>query len=131
MIKKVDFLTGCAVITTLFLSIFATGVIADYKDDYYDYDEMVALLEDLETQSDSETADVFSLQVIGTSFLGNSIYAVKFSDNPGTEEDAEPDILIDAGIHANEWLGTESTLGYIEYLFDAYYNDLHPDHNIS
>jgi hypothetical protein len=53
---------------------------------------------------------------------------VKFSDDPGTEEDGEPDILIDGGIHSNEWMGTESTVKYIEYLFDAYYDGGHPDH---
>ena len=101
---------------------------ADYKADYYDYDEMVTLLEDLEQQSASKTPDVYSLQVIGYSLQSNPIYAVKFSDNPGTEEDSEPDVLIDAGIHSNEWLPVESTLRYIDYLFDAYYDNLHPDH---
>jgi hypothetical protein len=114
--------------TVLLAALTIMDAAADYKYDYYDYNEMVAVLEDLETQSASKTPDVFSLQVIGYSFLANPIYAVKFSDDPGTEDDAEPDVLIDSGIHANEWLGTEATIRYIEYLFDAYYDDLHPDH---
>ncbi len=120
-----------AVIGGMVVSLLAFTVIdapADYKYDYYDYNEMVAVLENLEAQSSSKTPDVFSLQIIGESFLGNPIYAVKISDDPATDDETEPDILIDAGIHSNEWLGSEGTVTYIQYLFDAYYDDLHPDH---
>ncbi|KPJ55978.1 MAG: hypothetical protein AMJ42_05930, partial [Deltaproteobacteria bacterium DG_8] len=128
MSKKMIFLTGFAGIITLFLSISATRVTADYKYDYYDHSEMVTLLENLETQSSSLTPDVFSLQIIGYSHLGNPIHAVKFSDNHDLEEDNEPDVVIDAGIHANEWLTVESAINFIQYLFDVYYDDLHADH---
>jgi hypothetical protein len=117
---------GLAMVLLLAFTVMDAG--ADYKYDYYDYNEMVAVLEDLESQSASNTPDVFSLQIIGESFLGNPIYAVKISDDPATDDETEPDILIDAGIHANEWLGPESTIKYIQYLFNAYYDDLHPDH---
>ena len=128
MRKALVVLTAVASTVVLLLAFAVTDAPADYKYNYYDYNEMVTLLEDLETQSASKTPDVFSLQVIGDSFLGNPIYAVKFSDDPGTEDDAEPDILIDAGIHANEWLGPDTTIKYIEYLFNAYYDPLNPDH---
>jgi hypothetical protein len=101
---------------------------ADYKYNYTDYSEMVTLLEDLEAQSSLQTPDVYSLQIIGYSYQGNPIYAVKFSDNPELEEDDEPDVVFDSGIHSNEWLPVESTLNFIQYLFDVYYDDLHADH---
>ena len=128
MSRTLFFLTAFMGTILICLSSAVINVSADYKADYYDFDEMIALLEDLETQSASKTPDVYSLQIIGYSLQNNPIYAVKFSDDPGTEDDSEPDVLIDSGIHSNEWLPVESTLHYIEYLFDAYYDTLHPDH---
>lgn len=91
---------------------------------------MVALLQDLETQTGLKPVNerIYSLQIIGYSYLGNPIYAVKFSDNPGTEEDSEPDIVIDPGLHGNEWLPMESNINFIQYLFDVYYDDQHADY---
>jgi hypothetical protein len=110
------------------LSISASDTRADYKYNYTDYSEMVTLLEDLESQSSLLTPDVYTLQIIGYSYQGNPIYAVKFSDNPELEEDDEPDVVFDSGIHANEWLPVESNINFIQYLFDVYYDDLHADH---
>ncbi len=128
MIKKNVFLTAAVLTIMVWFAITGMDASADFKYDYYDYDEMVTVLEDLEAQSSLLTPDVYVLQVIGYSLEGNPIHAVKFSDDPGTEEDGEPDILIDGGIHSNEWMGPESTIKYIEYLFDAYYDGGHPDH---
>ena len=110
------------------LSLSAPDTRADYKYNYTDYSEMVTLLEDLEAQSSLLTPDVYTLQIIGYSYQGNPIYAVKFSDNPELEEDDEPDVVFDSGIHANEWLPVESTINFIQYLFDVYYDDQHADH---
>ena len=128
MRKNILFLIGITGTAVCFLSLFLVSASADYKFDYYDFYEMETLLQNLETQSFTKTPNVFSLQTIGNSHLGNPIYAVKFSDNPDQEEDNEPDVVIDSGIHANEWLPVESNIYFLQYLFDAYYNDLHPDH---
>ncbi len=115
-------------ITLLFLLFFTTSVSADYKYVYHDHDEIVAIIQDLETQSNSKAEDIFRLEEIGLSYLGNPIYAVKFSDNPETEEDGEPDVVIDSGIHSREWLPVDSNITFIQYLFDAYYDNSHHDH---
>ena len=112
----------------LCLSITVIDASADFKYDYHDYDEIVTLLEDLEAQSSLLTPDVYSLQIIGYSYQGNPIYAVKFSDDPDQEEDNEPDVVIDSGIHSNEWIAVESNINFIQYLFDVYYDDQHADH---
>ena len=126
--KKIIFLTSMVGIVMVLLSISASHTRADYKYDYTDYSEMVTLLEDLEAQSSLQTPDVYSLQIIGYSYENNPIYAVKFSDNPALEEDSEPDVVFDSGIHAREWLPVESNLIFIQYLFDVYYDDMHADH---
>jgi len=115
-------------ILCIFFLMSTTYSYADYYYNYYTYDEMVDLLTDLESQAEMQTPKVFSLQSIGDSFEGNPIYAVKFSDNPELEEESEPVIIIDAGIHGNEIIAQESCLNYIQYLFDAYYTPTHPDH---
>ena len=126
--KNMLFLASVVGIVMVLLSIAAPDTRADYKYNYTDYNEMVTLLEDLESQSSLQTPDVYALQIIGYSYQGNPIYAVKFSDNPELEEDDEPDVVFDSGIHANEWLPVESNLTFIQYLFDVYYDDLHVDH---
>jgi len=126
---KIFFLMQFVGVVILLVTIVVTGVNADYKYDYYDYNEMAVLLEDLESQSSLQTPDVYSLHIIGYSYQDNPIYAVKFSDDPEIEEDDEPDIVIDSGIHSKEWNPVATTIKYIEYLFTAYYDDLHPDHS--
>ena len=125
---KILFVIKYAVIMIFILVTFASAVRADYKYDYYGFGEMATLLEDLETQSASKTPDVYLLQIIGYSYQGNPIYAVKFSDNPEMEEEGEPVIVIDSGMHSKEWTAIENTIAYIQYLFTAYYDDLHPHH---
>ena len=92
--KKISLL--CMVVPAVFLVLIsANPVSADYKYFYHDYDEIESILQTLESESDEKNSDVYSLQVFGYSHLGNPMYAVKFSDNPGIEEDDEPDISLD------------------------------------
>ena len=128
MKRKTLILAGIIGTVALFLSISPASVRADYKDDYYDYQEMVTLLTNLETQAAAKTPNVYSLQIIGYSYQNNPIYAVKFSDNPGLEQEDKPVVVIDSGTHSNEWLPVESNLNFIQYLFNAYYTSGHPDH---
>jgi hypothetical protein len=128
MRRKTLFLTIIIGTITLFLSIPPALVRADYRDDYYDYQEMVTLLGNLQAQAAAKTPNVYSLQIIGYSYQDNPIYAVKFSDNPELEQEDKPVVVIDSGMHANEWLPVESNLHFIQYLFDAYYTSGHPDH---
>jgi hypothetical protein len=128
MKRKKLLITGIIAIIVIFLSISPASVRADYKDNYCDYQEMVTLLTNLQTQASTKTPNVYSLRVIGHSYLNNPIYAVKFSFNPELEQEDKPVVVIDSGIHANEWLPVESNLNFIQYLFNAYYTSGHPDH---
>lgn len=119
-----------AIVVTIVLFLTSVSVSADYKDNYYDYNEMVTVLQDLETQAASKTPNVYSLQIIGYSYQDNPIYAVKFSYNPDLEDESKPVVVIDSGIHSNEWLPVESNINFIQYLFGNYYlsDSEHPDH---
>ena len=59
---------------------------------------------------------------IGTSIENRPIYAVKISDNPNINE-AEPQVLIDALIHAREPAGMMAVMYYMYYLLENYGTD--------
>jgi hypothetical protein len=111
------------VILFFLLVIFTVPVQGDYYYNYYTYDEMINLLRDFESQAAQQAQNVFSLQSIGDSYEGNPVYAVKFSDNPEVEEENEPVIVIDAGIHGNEILGQ-----YNPWLWEETFCELSPDY---
>ena len=54
-----------------------------------------------------------SLASIGKSYEGNPIYVVKISSGPGINK---PAILMDAGIHAREWIAPSTALYAIHQL---------------
>lgn len=58
-------------------------------------------------------------QVIGASYAGRPIWAVKISDNPDNQED-EPEVLYTALTHAREPGGMMSVLYYMWYLLQNY-----------
>jgi hypothetical protein len=59
---------------------------------------------------------------IGKSYQGRDIWAVKISDNVGTDED-EPEILFDGLHHAREHLSVEQALAVMRWLTDGYGSD--------
>jgi carboxypeptidase T len=60
--------------------------------------------------------------VIGTSYEGRELWAVKLSDNVGADE-GEPEVLITAGQHAREHLTVEMALYVIGELTSKYATD--------
>ena len=56
---------------------------------------------------------------IGKSHQGRDLWAVKISDNVGTDE-REPEVLFDGGTHADEHMGVEMTLKILHWLVDGY-----------
>ncbi|MBX3032096.1 MAG: zinc carboxypeptidase [Chloroflexi bacterium] len=63
--------------------------------------------------------DIVQLTTFGTSFKGRPIMLVKISDNVTTDE-PEPEIFINARLHAREHLTTEVALALIRWLVDGY-----------
>lgn len=59
---------------------------------------------------------------IGTSYQGRTIWAVKISDNVGTDEN-EPEVLFDGLTHSDEHMGLEMTLRIMNWLVDGYGTD--------
>ncbi|MEU6378317.1 M14 family metallopeptidase [Streptomyces sp. NPDC046909] len=85
---------------------------------YHNYAEM-------NTEIDQRIAaypSIMSKQVIGTSYQGRNIVAIKISDNVGTDE-AEPEVLFTHHQHAREHLTVEMALYLIRELGAGYGSD--------
>lgn len=66
--------------------------------------------------------DLVSVSTFGTSARGRTLWLVKLSDHVTTDED-EPEVLIDALVHAREHLTVEQALAVIGWLVDGYGSD--------
>jgi len=85
---------------------------------YHNWPEMVG--EVMQAQQDFPAiVKVFS---IGKSFQGRDIWAAKISDNVDQDE-AEPEVLIDALHHAREHLTTEQALAILRWMTTDYGTD--------
>ncbi|MFE2284181.1 M14 family metallopeptidase [Streptomyces sp. NPDC059443] len=85
----------------------ATGA-ADFPSadsNYHNYAEMSAEID----QRVAQYPSIMSKQVIGKSYQGRDIVAIKISDNVGTDED-EPEVLFTHHQHAREHLTVEMAL---------------------
>jgi len=82
---------------------------------YHNYSEMVAAI----NQLTSTYPSLISSTTIGTSYQGRAIYAIKISDNVGTDEN-EPEVLFTHHQHAREHLTVEMAL-YLMNLFTGSY----------
>jgi len=83
---------------------------------YHNYTEVKAELESLSNQYDSIT----DLRVLGQTWEGRDILALRLTDNPGTDETGEPDVLIMGGHHANELPSVEVPMYIMEFLVGNY-----------
>ncbi|MFB0628231.1 M14 family metallopeptidase [Streptomyces sp. AB3(2024)] len=72
---------------------------------YHNYAEATAEID----QRIAQYPGIMSKQVIGKSYEGRNLYAIKISDNVGTDE-AEPEVLFTAHQHAREHLTVEMAL---------------------
>jgi len=82
---------------------------------YHSYAEVYDIL----NQTASGNASICQLSVFGNSYEGRDMLVMKISDNVGVDE-SEPEIFIDGGIHAREWLAVEVPLYYLLWLVDNY-----------
>ncbi len=87
--------------------------------DLYTYSEMIAYLDEFHAQYPDITTEKFS---IGTTIEGNTIWAIKVSDNPGVDED-EPEVLFDALHHAREPITVNVVIETIRTLCENYGTD--------
>lgn len=102
----------------LVLTVAVPASAADFpaKDSrYHNYAEMVAELDD----AVADHPDIVRKFSIGKSYQGRDIWAVKISDNVGTDE-SEPEVFFDGLHHAREHLTVEQALAIVEWLTDGY-----------
>ncbi|WP_055697208.1 MULTISPECIES: M14 family metallopeptidase [Streptomyces] len=85
---------------------------------YHNYAEMNAEID----QRIAAHPNIMSKKVIGTSYSGRDIVAIKVSDNVGTDE-AEPEVLFTHHQHAREHLTVEMALYLLRELGDDYATD--------
>ncbi len=86
---------------------------------YHTYSEGMAEIQQLHADFPEIVGAPFS---IGTTVGGNTIWAFKLSDNPGVDE-AEPEVLFGAYIHAREAITIEVLLHFLHHLTDNYGTD--------
>lgn len=87
---------------------------------YHNYTEMSAEI----NQALVDHPALISKRVIGTSYQGREIWALKISDNVATDE-AEPEVLFTAHQHAREHLTVEMALYLVSLFTDSYTTDTH------
>jgi len=85
---------------------------------YHNYAEMTAEI----NQALVDHPTLISKQVIGRSFQNREIWAVKISDNVGTDEN-EPEVLFTHHQHAREHLTVEMALYLVSLFTDGYATD--------
>ncbi|RYZ00616.1 MAG: T9SS type A sorting domain-containing protein [Chitinophagaceae bacterium] len=85
---------------------------------YFTYNEMVAKMQALV----STYSNIASLQTIGTSEQGKTIYGIKISDNVAQDE-SEPEVLYTGLQHAREAIGGTSLVFFMQWLCENYAGD--------
>lgn len=85
---------------------------------YNNYAEMTAQINSLVAANPT----IASQRVIGTSYQGRNLVAIKISDNVGTDE-AEPEVLFTSQQHAREHITVEMALYLLRELTSGYGSD--------
>ncbi len=83
---------------------------------YHNYNETVSLLQELV----NEHRNIASLHDLGDTSQGRDILAVKVSDDVGTDDPNEPDILYMGAHHGNEPISAEVPLYILDFLLSNY-----------
>ena len=119
--RAVASVAGAAILASVLASFGALPAAAadpDFpagQEAFHTYDEMAAEVQQAATSYPS-IVERFS---IGKSYKGRDLWAVKISDNVGTDED-EPEVLIDGLHHADEHMSLEMTLAILRWLTEGY-----------
>ncbi len=85
---------------------------------YHNYTEVEAAIDSAVAAHPA----IIAKRSIGKSYQGRDIWAVKISDNVGTDED-EPEVLFDSLHHAREHLSVEQSLAIMRWLTTGYGSD--------
>jgi hypothetical protein len=80
------------------------------------------MVEDLLAAYHAQYPDITKLQKVGRTHRGRTIWGLKISDHPETDED-EPSVLLSGGHHASELLAVEYPLDAMDQLLQRYGRD--------
>jgi carboxypeptidase T len=111
-------LLGALLLTVTAAAIPAAAAEPDFpaKDSrYHNFPEMVAAID----QAVADYPSIVAKRSLGKSYQGRDIWAVKISDNVGTDED-EPEVLFDGLHHAREHLSAEQALAILRWMTTGY-----------
>lgn len=87
----------------------------DQRASHMTYEQIISLMNSLV----SAYPDICMKKVYGESVDGRELSALKISDNVN-ENEPEPEILFDGGIHGDELGGPENVIRFAEYLCEEY-----------
>ena len=87
----------------------------NYYDDYHNYEQLKAKLEEVAQQNPA----LVSLNSAGRSIQGRELFYVKVSDNAFVDE-SEPNLLYIANMHGDETVGRELMIFLLDYLIEGY-----------
>ena len=107
-----------------FIFLFPIMTLGQVPQGYYTYSQIVGIADSLVQAFPA----ICKKQSLGVSPGGRQLFALKISDNAGTEED-QPEILFDGGIHGNEIGGPQNLIMYArdlcrKYSHDSFYTGL-------
>ncbi len=88
----------------------------DWWDEYHPPDDVYDLIATIAR----EHSDIVRTFTVGTTVESRPVVVAKVSDNPGTEEADEPDVLIIAGTHSREWTTYHAAAYLLNYLTANY-----------
>jgi carboxypeptidase T len=88
--------------------------------EYKNPSEIEAILQDYA----AKYPDLTKLKIIGKTFEGRNIYAIKISSDPDGSGQGRPSILFNSMHHAREVMSPEAALDIIETLLTSYSHDL-------
>jgi hypothetical protein len=96
------------------------SVLQDELSHFTSYSELESLLQQLANRFDN-IMKLYNNR--GRSYEGRSLWMVKISDNPGSNEEHEPEVLFVGAHHGNELIGNEMAIHIIETFLEGFGKD--------
>jgi carboxypeptidase T len=114
-------LAAIAAALALLIASTASAAAADFPRGYTGYHTYAEVAADAKAVADANPA-IATRFSIGKSYQGRELWAMKISDNVGTDE-PEPEVLYDGGHHADEHMSVEMALRIMHWLVGGYGSD--------
>ena len=108
-------LTTSIIPSTIALNIEKNNLVYDY----YTYQQMTDLLQDLQSQN----PEIMKLESYGKTHEGRDIWFVKISDNVEIDEENEPGVLLLGAHHGDEKISFELLIFFVKYVMENYDKD--------